>query len=673
MKSSALRWSRISLLAGIAAFAACGNEHGQASEYDIVVSPPRFVVPSDALPPQAPAQASNNNVDIALFQHRLFLAWRTAPSHFASTETRLQIVSSVDGGVHWDFEHAIHLGKDMREPRLLAFDGSLQLFFFEAGDNPAAFEPQRIWRTRRLAAGQWSELELFIDRPEVPWDLKARDGRVWLTSYQGDHYGAGAVSDIRVFFRYSEDGSHFTPVDNAPWVYRGGVSEVAFEFDTDGSLWAVTRNEDGDDSGFGSHVCHAEAATLGQWDCSHSDPERYDSPEMFRHGNEIYLVARRDIGGPYDEGLDELSFLERKFQYLVDYSFRPKRTALYRIDKQNFRVEHLFDLPGAGDTAFPSVQQTGPHSFVLANYTSPLDQPDIPWIEGQNSDRGTQIYLLDLDFVRRQPGEPTVTPTATPLRPTATATPRGGKSALRVAISPVFAAPGTPLELAWPPGASVEGSLTFDAGFTVAPGETSVAVPDGERILAGSGFVRVDGVFVTQTGTLVRSDTLAVTPLRRFSLVEPSDATAQGVIRTVIPAFYWAATADTLALATDATGKGDLDWTKVTTASLERASDGRFTTAAVDFDVELSGAGARPSGRFVGLRQATFRGAIDPEGIVSPITMDAEIVIADVVDVLEVLGGFPEAQAVQFVAGIFGFDPANPPATAPFRGELGLQ
>ena len=27
------------------------------------------------------------------------------------------------------------------------------------------------------------------------------------------------------------------------------------------------------------------------------DPERYDSPEMFRHGKEIYMVARGDIGG----------------------------------------------------------------------------------------------------------------------------------------------------------------------------------------------------------------------------------------------------------------------------------------------------------------------------------------------------------------------------------------
>ena len=29
---------------------------------------------------------------------------------------------------------------------------------------------------------------------------------------------------------------------------------------------------------------------------------------MFRHGDDLYLVARRDLGGPYDGGLSSLSF-----------------------------------------------------------------------------------------------------------------------------------------------------------------------------------------------------------------------------------------------------------------------------------------------------------------------------------------------------------------------------
>lgn len=129
-----------------------------------------------------------------------------------------------------------------------------------------------------------------------------------------------------------------------------------------------------------------------------SDPERYDSPEMFRHGDELYLVARRDIGGPYDQGL-ELPVETARLRYQAAYWARPKRTAIYRIDQESQRVVHLMDLPSAGDTAFPAIRRTGPHTFLLANYSSPFDRPDIAWSEGQGSERGTQLYLFTLSFV----------------------------------------------------------------------------------------------------------------------------------------------------------------------------------------------------------------------------------------------------------------------------------
>ena len=224
----------------------------------------------------------------------------------------------------------------------------------------------------------------------MPWDLKFRNGKAWLSSYAGNHYST-EESAIEVYFRSSDDGDHWELVDGRPFVYKGGVSETAFEFDADGSLWIITRNEDGDDSGWGSHLCWAPADELSDWQCpAQTDPLRYDSPEMFRHGDDIYIVGRRDVGGVFGAGEHPGSLLE--------YSARPKRTALYQVDKEAREVVHLFDLPGAGDTSFPSVRRTGPHTFLLANYTSPLDDPDINWISAQISDRGTQIYLLTLTF-----------------------------------------------------------------------------------------------------------------------------------------------------------------------------------------------------------------------------------------------------------------------------------
>ena len=301
----------------------------------------------------------------------------------------MYVVSSPDQGQTWEFEADFALGSDVREPRFIALGGVLRLLFFQGGTDIVSFEPVRMWRSTYGSPGQWDGPEIALDAPEVPWDVKVRGGVAWMTSYEGNHYGELGQGGILVYFKTSTDGLTWENVDDAPHVYDGGVSEAAFEFDESGDLWVVTRNEDGDHTGFGSHLCTATAGALSAWDCpGTSAPERYDSPEMFRHGETIYLVARGDVGGLYGEDDD-----------ILDYSLRPKRTALYRVNRQARTIEHVTALPGAGDTAFPSVRRTGAHTFLLANYTSPLDDPDISWIDAQISDRGTQIYLLDLSFV----------------------------------------------------------------------------------------------------------------------------------------------------------------------------------------------------------------------------------------------------------------------------------
>jgi len=63
----------------------------------------KVVVPSDQLPQEVTPQVSNNNLDVVLFQGRLFLVFRTAPSHFASIDTVLYVVSRFEDEP-WHFE-----------------------------------------------------------------------------------------------------------------------------------------------------------------------------------------------------------------------------------------------------------------------------------------------------------------------------------------------------------------------------------------------------------------------------------------------------------------------------------------------------------------------------------------------------------------------------------------
>jgi hypothetical protein len=375
-------------------------------DYDVSFSAPRWVVPSAGMPVEVVNndQPSNNNCDITFFDHRLFLAFRTSETHFASVDTVEYVVSSADDGATWQFEYKVQLDTDVREPRFLNFGGKLIYHYFQAGSDPTQFTPISMWRTQRTGLGQWTAPEKWGREGEIEWDFMVRNGKAYFTSYAGNHYAAG-MGSISVFFQESLDGLSWHPLDAAnPAVYVGGVSEVAYEFAPDGMLWAVLRNEDGDNTGFGAQVCSAAPGALGKWTClDHSIEDRYDSPKMFRHGNDIYLVARRDLNGHYDEHLEAAfpDFDKRKQRYLIDYWNRPKRTALYKLDTVGRKVDWVFDFPSAGDTAFPGIRRTGPHTFLMVNYTSPIgpdDNKDISWLTGQTNPKGTQIYLTTITF-----------------------------------------------------------------------------------------------------------------------------------------------------------------------------------------------------------------------------------------------------------------------------------
>ena len=81
----------------------------------------------------------------------------------------------------------------------------------------------------------------------------------------------------------------------------GGISEVGWGVDLNGILYGVGRNEDGDDSGWGSRILKFDPSTMTtpEWIGNQSDPHIYESPRMFIHEEDLYLVARTDPNGPF--------------------------------------------------------------------------------------------------------------------------------------------------------------------------------------------------------------------------------------------------------------------------------------------------------------------------------------------------------------------------------------
>ena len=342
------------------------------------------VVPGEHLPPSMAVQTSNNNLDVV--QHgdgRLYFAFRTGPSHFASDEVQMLVVSSDDNGDTWRPELTLDMDTDLREPRFLSMDNRLILHFAVLGTNPLDFEPAGTMRAVKEGES-WSEAEWIFQDGFIPWRTRWMNGRPTMIGYTGgdDIYDQGE-SDLPAL-----EGRWLTSDNGLDWagttVWTGGASETDIAF-TSRAVVAVMRNEAGEESGFGSKVCRAELDTPTDWQCI-DDCRKFDSPLMFTHNDQAWLIARRNVtdDGCFDLGLDpnDHSHAERFTRYSADYWQRPKRCTIWRVDDESLTVEPVADLPSAGDTCFPSILTTD-DGYEVWNYTSDPDRPNTPWLEGQ--------------------------------------------------------------------------------------------------------------------------------------------------------------------------------------------------------------------------------------------------------------------------------------------------
>jgi len=376
----------------------------EPGRHDVAVLETRRIVPSAGLPTEAAPDHSNNNLDVVRFEDRVYLAWRTAPNHFASAETRIHVVSSVDEET-WRFERTFSAGTDLREPRFLVHSGALFLYVSRLGVSSTDFEPMGVFVSARAADGTWPELEGVVGLPTgfLAWRTRVEGGVPYMIGYVGGEMIYDFLDDPRIEVRFltTDDGLAFRPVDPArPSVYVGGGSEADFTLADDGSAYGVIRNEAGDASGFGSMVCHAPAADVLDWTCTH-DPRKYDSPLVFAHDGEVYLVGRRNVSetGAYDIATDIADHSERGVVNQLDYWRRPKRCSLWRFVPGENRIAYLLDLPSRGDTCFAAVLPTAvPDELALYDYSSDVEGLDVAWMEGQAGN--TYIYRHLLRFAR---------------------------------------------------------------------------------------------------------------------------------------------------------------------------------------------------------------------------------------------------------------------------------
>ncbi len=361
----------------------------------------RRIVPSSGLDPRLAVQTANNNLDVVRHHGRVYLAWRSAPSHFASDQTVLNVASSEDEQ-SWRFEATFRLGHDLREPRLLSFGDRLFLYVARLGANPFDFKPDGISVSERTTNGAWTALEPTGPRGAIAWRLKQDQGQALMVLYRGgENLYSFNGQPMTVELWRSKDGRAWQPfANNDPVVLRGGGTETDFAVDRSGELFAVVRNEAGDFAGSGSKLCRGSGVTLGGWKCK-TDHRKYDSPLVFEHDGEIYVVGRRNLSGDgrYDVSTDKgpVGIIHNELAYITT----AKRCAVWHWIKSEDRLGFVIDLPSRGDTCFPSrLAQSDPNRVVIYDYSSDIEGPELPWSAGQRRD--TFVYRHELAFAPAQ-------------------------------------------------------------------------------------------------------------------------------------------------------------------------------------------------------------------------------------------------------------------------------
>lgn len=347
------------------------------------------LVPGPGLPEDLEVYASNNVIDLVQFEDRTYLAFRTAPTHYAYEHARLVLLSSPDRRT-WTREHEFMLDTDLREPRFLVFQGRLFLYFLKCGRNPLAFEPQGSFVTERQADGSWTPPEPIYKPGYVVWRARTHDGLAYMSVYNGVGMYSITAPPGEVRLLTSGDGRNWKAISDAPQVNASGAEEGDFEFDADGNLVAMVRLEM-----LGSMVCTAPKEDLGCWTCGFT-PHKFDGPFLFRRGQDFYVIARRGVDGAFNRGADFLPATLERLYYLLRYSQTRKRTTLYKLDPGAREMHPLLDFPSCGDTAYAAMIPLDAHSYYTVYYSTPYDGPDWPWTLGQVI--GCHIYQTTLTF-----------------------------------------------------------------------------------------------------------------------------------------------------------------------------------------------------------------------------------------------------------------------------------
>jgi|GEM_PF-919780 hypothetical protein len=243
-------------------------------------------------------------------------------------------------------------------------------------------------------------------------------------------------------------------------------------------------------------------------------------------------------------------------------------------------------------------------------------------------------------------------------------------SPLEFSVSPVFAAADKALNFHWPQSEDISVTASLD-GQPVAVGTESTDLGASAGYWPIDVDIEVNGASEKFAGGVVRSATIATTPMEGFSLSQPESSLAQNVLKTVFPALQWAwlAGEKPALVFSHLQGNGQARYSDVIHTEVIETQEG-FSTSTLAFTLPITDPSTGSPVADMSLTNVVISGK---SSLDSPLVMTGDIALSDLVAALVKMAGFEETGAVAMLSALLGFDPLDPPSTIAFSGSATLQ
>lgn len=312
----------------------------------------------------------NAFTSIVRFGGKSYVAFRSATVH-ASCDGKILVISSEDGN-KWDVATVIEkAGLDLRDPKLTVFKNKIFLSFFVR--RPQDYVIQSFMVSSKDGK-EYSEPQEIQGMPLI-WGIAARGECLYGTGYKRE--------EDNCYHSYL-----FKSADGVNWekllAFPSPGNETAIDFDKDGTLWALVRDDQ-----------RGQVPAL----CKISSP--YSAIESIRH-----LPIK--IGGPMIKRFNGASVIIARCWSQDDAREQRYNTRADIFILEDFKeLRHVRPLPSGGDCSYASWADIGEGKALVSYYSSHEHSMDAPCRDDKSDEKdvassehntASDIYLADISY-----------------------------------------------------------------------------------------------------------------------------------------------------------------------------------------------------------------------------------------------------------------------------------